>query len=308
MPSHFADRLGEAINRRGTPACVGLDPVLDRLPEPIRLAHDDAATAIAAFCSGVIRAVAPIVPAIKIQSACFERFGDHGVRTLRTTVLEARAAGLIVILDAKRGDIGLSAEHYAAAAFEGAAAADALTVSPYLGPDTLEPYLRHRGHGVFVLVRTSNPGSDHVQSCRLQDGRSVAELIADQVAALGRSHVGRTLSSVGAVVAATKPEDAASLRARMPETIFLVPGYGAQGGTAADLRAMLRPSRTGAGDAGILVTASRSVIYPTIPGDAASVQRAVARASAPAWIEAIADAAARFAEELRGVVSDGEGR
>lgn len=300
MQTHFADRVAGAIDRRRTPACVGLDPVLERLPEPVRLAHDDAATAIAVFCSGVIKAVAPIVPAIKIQSACFERYGDQGVRALRSTVLEARAAGLIVILDAKRGDIGISAEHYAAAAFEGAASADALTVSPYLGPDTLDPFLRHRGHGVFVLVRTSNPGSDQVQSCRLEDGRTIAELIADQVAALGRSHMGRTLSDVGAVVAATKPADAASLRARMPDTIFLVPGYGAQGGTAADLRAMLRPARTGPGDAGILVTASRSVIYPATPGGAPSPRHGGPR---PSWIDAIADEADRFAAELRALVS-----
>jgi orotidine-5'-phosphate decarboxylase len=279
MP-HFADRLADAIDRAGTPACVGLDPVLDRLPEPVRAGHWEPARAIGAFCTGVLDAAAGIIPAVKIQSACFERFGAEGVRALEHVVRDARSRGFIVVLDAKRGDIGISAEHYAAAAFDHLHA-DALTVSGYLGPDTLEPY---RG-GLFVLVRTSNPGSDGVQSQRLADGRTVAEMMADHVRALGEPRRGdRGLSDVGAVVAATKPGDGPTLRRRMPDQFFLIPGYGAQGGRAEDVRGMVRPGARSPGQWGVLVTASRSVIYPGDEGD---------------WCDAVRQAARRFADEVR---------
>ncbi|HYE02463.1 MAG TPA: orotidine-5'-phosphate decarboxylase, partial [Phycisphaerales bacterium] len=222
-PGSFADRLAEAVARAGSPACVGLDPVLERLPEEVRGAYADPGQALVAFSRGVIDAVAGIVPAVKFQSACYER---HDLaRELRGLVLEARAAGLLVVLDAKRGDIGISAEHYAHAAFSGPGGADALTVSGYLGPDALAPFLVD-GHGLFVLVRTSNPGSDQVQSLRLEGGRSVAEMMAGHVRRLGAERVGSAgLSDVGAVVGATKAADAAALRELMPEQVFLVPGY-----------------------------------------------------------------------------------
>ncbi len=288
--THFSDRLAAAIDRAGSPACVGLDPVLERLPDAVKGLSADAATKLGRFCAPVLDAVAPFVPAVKFQSACFERYGPAGVDVLQRLVSATVARGLIVILDAKRGDIGVTAEHYAHAAFVGDSAADALTVSGYLGPDTVEPFMRP-GRGVFVLVRTSNPGSDAVQSQRLADGRTVAEMMADQVAALGASRRGtRGLSDVGAVVAATKPGDGPALRARMPDATFLVPGYGAQGGTAADIRGMLRPGARSAGDAGVLVTASRSVIYAFEPGD-------------PDWPAGIVRAARQFASELRTVIA-----
>lgn len=257
---NFADRLASAIARTGTFACVGIDPVLDKLPPPLRTG--DPHTAIGTFARGVIDAVADVVPIIKLQSACFERFGHRGYAQLEETAFHARSRGLLVILDAKRADIGMTAEHYAAAAFD-QIGADALTVNPYLGPDTIEPFLRpHRG--LFVLVRTSNPGSDEVQAQPLTAGLSVAELIAEQVTRLGNTQTGGTgtsgLSSVGAVVGATKASEAKSLRDKMPNQIFLIPGYGAQGGSAADIQGMLRPGQP-APTAGVLVTASRSVIY-----------------------------------------------
>jgi orotidine-5'-phosphate decarboxylase len=155
-------------------------------------------------------------------------------------------------------------------------AADALTVNSYLGMDGVQSFIQP-GRGLFVLVRTSNPGSDAIQSARLEDGRTVAEMVAEQVAALGAEHVGRHgYSDIGAVVGATKAADGRALRARMPRQIFLVPGYGAQGGTAGDVRALLddRPECGG----GVLVTASRSVIYAFDANDGAW-QKAVKRAA-----------------------------
>lgn len=291
MTAHFSDRLAAAIDKAGSPVCVGLDPVVERLPMHVRRAHDDPSASIAHFCAGVLRAVAGVVPAVKLQSACFERHGERGVAVLRQITSEARALGLVVVLDAKRGDIGVSAEHYAAAGLGGAGSADAMTASPYLGMETVEPYLAHGGRGVFVLVRTSNPGSDALQGATLADGRTVAQLVAAQVAALGRTRLGqRGLSDVGAVVGATKSADALALRAAMPDQVFLVPGYGAQGGTADDVRAMLRPSRRGPGDAGVLVTASRSIIY-AFDAEAAN------------WADGVRAAAQAMSREIAGIVA-----
>ena len=238
--------------------CVGLDPVLERLPDAIDKA--DPAAAIEAFCLGVIDAVAEVVPAVKPQSACFERYGAPGVAVYHRVVAHAKAAGLIVVGDAKRGDIGTSSAHYAAGLLDDPHGCDTLTVNGYLGGDGLEPFQEvaaAQGKGLFVLVRTSNPGGDAIQSLELKDGRTVCEAVGDVVADLGSRCVGDSgYSNVGMVVGATKPEDAAKLRERYPQQLFLVPGFGAQGGGAEDVRACFKPDGTGA-----LITASRSVIY-----------------------------------------------
>lgn len=281
----FSDRLAAAIDRCGSSACVGLDPVLEKLPAALRTSEEPA-SAIARFSIGVIDAVAGLAPVVKPQSACFERYGAPGVAALHEVMAHARRRGLLVLLDAKRGDIGVTAEHYAAAAFDGAHGADALTVSGYLGPDTVEPFIRP-GKGLFVLVRTSNPGSDAVQSLKLADGRTVGEMMADTVAALGKGRMGaRGLSDIGAVVGATKASDGRALRQRMPNQVFLVPGYGAQGGTLDDVRELVRAGASRAGDLGVLVNASRSVIY-AFKGEA--------------WEEEIRAAAEGFVRELRGL-------
>ncbi len=300
---HFADGLAAAVERAGSPVCVGLDPVYEKLPGELRCGTPDgtgAVGAIARFCEGVIEAVSGTVPAIKLQSACFERYGGPGVELLRALVGRVRERGMVAVLDAKRGDIGISAEHYAAAAFgaDPSRGADAVTLSGYMGADTIEPFMTDPARGVFVLVRTSNPGSDRIQSQRLADGRTVAELMADEVAKLGAAggrRGGCGLSSVGAVVGATKPEDGPRLRARMPDQVFLVPGYGAQGGTAADIRGMVRAvAQRGATQgeraarAGVLVTASRSIIYP---GEGAGD-----------WRGAVGAAAKRLAKEIGEIV------
>ncbi|MCW5775716.1 MAG: orotidine-5'-phosphate decarboxylase [Phycisphaeraceae bacterium] len=284
--ARFSDRLADAIDRVGAPVCVGLDPVADRLPAEFRArpGSDDEAVGLFEFCASVIEAVRGHAAAVKPQSACFERYGAAGLLVLRNVMGAARSAGLIVVLDAKRGDIGTTAEHYAAAAV--GLGADAVTVSGYLGPETVEPFL-DAGLGVFVLVRTSNPGSDAVQSARLEDGRTVAEMMADHVAALGASRRGaRGLSDAGAVVGATKPADGAALRARMPDVPILVPGYGAQGGTADDVRALVRDGARTPGERGVLVNASRSVIY-------------AAPRAGEQWTDAVHRAACEMADDLR---------
>jgi len=274
------------------PVCVGLDPVLSRLPDGVRLGASSEAHAIETFSMGVIEAAQGVAPIVKFQSACFERYGGAGVSAMQRAMHAAREAGLLVILDAKRGDIGVSAEHYAVFAFE-AMGADALTVSPYLGPETMRPYLTladalldrdGRGRGIFALVRTSNPDSDAIQSQQLKDGRTVSGIVASHVRALGADRIGaHAYSDVGAVVAATKPEDAGAMRSAMPEQVFLVPGYGAQGGDAASVRALFDSAGRGA-----IVTASRSVIYAFDAGEAD-------------WIGAIRTAAAALAGEVAGV-------
>lgn len=270
-----------AIERCAAPVCVGIDPVVEKLPEPLaRVARDAPARAIGEFGLGVIDAVAGTVPCVKVQAACFERFGVAGVAALHELVAAARERGLLVILDAKRGDIGASAEHYAAAAFgPDGPGADWITVSAYFGEDGIEPFLRP-GRGAFALVRTSNPGGDAVQALALADGRTVADAVAELVATIGRRSAGSSgYSSLGAVVGATRPQAAARLRAAMPQQIFLVPGYGAQGAGAEDVRPCFDRRGRGA-----IVTASRSIIYPDAAGRP--------------WPQAVRDAARALADEV----------
>jgi len=287
--AHAADRLVDAIDRLGAPVCVGLDPVVERLPEGLRApgSGDEAAAAsIESFSLGVIDAVTPFVPCVKFQSGCYERYGHRGVAALERCIAAARERGLEVILDAKRGDIGISAEHYAASAFcrEGKTAPDRcarwITINPYMGEDSVRAFLRE-GCGAFAIVRSSNPGGEDLQVRQLIDGRTVAECVAELVAAIGRDFVGqRGYSGLGAVVGATSPGDAADLRKRMPQQMFLVPGYGAQGGSVEDVLGCFN-----IGGRGAIVTASRSVVYSFQSDDLH-------------WEDAVGEAARRFASEI----------
>ncbi|QDU71787.1 Orotidine 5'-phosphate decarboxylase [Mucisphaera calidilacus] len=274
----FGDRLSAAVSACGAPVCVGLDPVLERLPD----ASGEPLAAVERFCTGVLDAVAGVAPVVKIQSACFERYGWAGVRLLESLIVGGRERGLLVINDAKRGDIAISATHYAKALLSGDAAADALTVNGYLGVDAVEPFVavaEREGAGLFVLVRTSNPGAETFQGVGIEGGGDVSSAMARMVRGVGAGLVGASgLSSVGAVVGATKPEVAERLRGEMPEQVFLLPGYGAQGGDASGLRRFA----TERGD-GVLVTASRSVIYA---GEGAG------------WREAVRGAAERMRDEV----------
>jgi len=255
-----SDELCRALDSAGTPGCVGLDPVLARIPEPVRRAAAGEADAIGRFCVGVLESIAGVVGVVKPQSACFERFGSAGYAALERTVAHAKELGFVVVLDAKRGDIGSSAEHYAAGAKS--MGADWITVSPYMGPSSIEPFL-DAGLGVFALCRTSNPDSDRLQSLDAGGG-TLAQHTASMLSEMGSDRLGvRGLSDLGAVVGATKSaEDGENLRGRMPEQLLLVPGVGAQGGTAEQVRPLARPGATSIATLGVVVNASRSVLYP----------------------------------------------
>ncbi len=249
----FADRLAAEVERKRSQLVVGLDPNPDLLP--VELRGD-----VARFCCGIVDAVAPYAVCVKPQLAFFEALGPHGMAEFDQVCAYARQAGLLVIADGKRGDIGSTARAYADAYLEGdPPRADALTVNPWLGRDSVEPFLgavRRGGAGIFVLVRTSNTGGD-VQDAVLKDGRPVWHHVAglvDEWGAESTSEVG--LSSVGAVVGATHPRAVADARRLMPRTIMLLPGVGAQGASVADLTRAFQ-----SGPASALVSASRSVIY-----------------------------------------------
>src|SRR3954447_18099669 len=245
----FADRLAAEVERKRSQLVVGLDPNVDLLP--IELRGD-----VARFCCGIVDAVAPHAVAVKPQLAFFEALGAAGIAAFDQVCQYAKRAGLLVIADGKRGDIGSTARAYAEAYLEGdPPRADALTVNPWLGRDSVEPFLgavRRGGAGIFVLVRTSNAGGD-VQDAVLKDGRPVWHDVAglvDEWGAESTSEVG--LSSVGAVVGATHPRAVADARRLMPRTIMLLPGVGAQGASVADLTRAFQ-----SGPASALVSASR---------------------------------------------------
>ena len=286
MP-HFADRLADAVRAKGNPLCVGLDPRWDSLPLEIRMRHGGqslqaVAAAYEEFGGRVLDIVAPVVPVVKPQSAFFEACGPDGMAVMQRLLRRARGLGLLTILDAKRNDIASTAAAYADAAFE-VWGADALTVNPYLGRDAVEPFLqsaRNAGAGVFVLVRTSNPGAGLFQDL-VADGRPVYQHVAEAVASWARENVGRCgLGDVGAVVGATYPAELASLRRLTPDVVFLIPGYGAQGGGAADVAPAFREDGMGA-----VVNSSRGVLFPFKPDD-------------PAWERRIEEAARSAAGAL----------
>ncbi len=265
--SHFADRLNERITLLKTHLVIGIDPDPARLfsaGSPLRKAFgtSDEIAILHRFCATVLDAASGTACAVKPQSAFFESMGTRGLGVLADLIAEARSRGIIVILDAKRGDIGNTARAYAEAYLNRTSPlqVDALTVNPYLGPDTLLPFVEianGAGNGLFVLVKTSNPGSGTFQDTPLADGRPLYEKVAEVVAEIGQANPGSCgYSNVGAVCGATFPQELSVLRKLMPKTIFLVPGYGAQGGTAEDVGGAFNP-----GGAGAIVSSSRGVIF-----------------------------------------------
>jgi orotidine-5'-phosphate decarboxylase len=283
---HFADRLVEAIRVKNSRLCVGLDPRPESMPHELkrRIAGDveRAGKAVIDYGAEVIDRVRESAVAVKLQSACFERLGPFGAPAFFAISHTARQAGLLVIADVKRGDIPSTAEHYAEA-YYGPYHADAVTVNPLFGRESVEPFIK-RG-AVFVIVRPSNPGSSEFLDLRV-DGVPVYEKLAAAVAAWGSDTVGASgYSTVGAVVSGRHPEEAAVLRRLMPRTFFLCPGFGAQGGDAASVRACFQ-----AGGLGALVTSSRGII------EAYAQEKYRARFGPDQWEPAI-EAAARDARD-----------
>ena len=265
----FVERLLEAQKTKRSVAVLGVDPQLDTrnargLPDGYDLAR---------FCCEVVEACAPVVVAIKPQLAFFEARGIHGMRALVEVLRLARSLKLVTIADAKRGDIGSTSAAYAEAFLgDGDFACDAVTVNPYLGSDALAPFVARvrTGRGVFVLVKNSNPSSGEFQDRPAPD-RPLWEMVAERVHGWGSDFIGaHDLTPVGAVVGATYPDHARRARELMPNSIILVPGYGAQGASAADAVAAARPD-----DRGLIVSASRSLMYAFLkeagsrPGEAA---------------------------------------
>jgi orotidine-5'-phosphate decarboxylase len=274
---HFADRLFTAVRVKGNPLCVGLDPRWEALPLEIRQRHGGSTLAAVArafeeFSCRVIDVVSPLVPVIKPQMAFFEMCGPTGLAALQRVLRKSRESGLLTILDGKRNDIASTAEAYADAALAGVSMegktrpvwdADALTVNPYLGREAVEPFLesaRRSGRGVFVLVRTSNPGARQFQDLDC-GGRPLYRHVGEAVLAWTRENLGSCgFGDVGAVVGATYLAEMAELRQELSEVPFLVPGFGAQGGSAADTAGAFRADGRGA-----IVNSSRGIIFAYQP-------------------------------------------
>ena len=261
---HIAiDRLIQAIKEKGNPTVLGLDTRIEHIPQGMAApaaTHKDAASAIYDYNVALVDALCDLVPAVKVQIAYYEMLGFWGLEAFAKTLSYAKSRGLIAMADAKRNDIGATAEAYAAAYLTCDAPFDAdfLTVNPYLGSDGILPFVnaaRQSGKGLFVLAKTSNPSSGEFQDIDI-DGNTLYEKVGDKIALWGQEAMGELgYSSVGAVVGATYPEEGVKLRARLPQVFFLVPGYGAQGATGKDLKGCFDKEGSGA-----IVNASRSLL------------------------------------------------
>ena len=293
----WGDRLAEAVLAKRSPLVVGIDPRVESLPEPLRelgsKSWEDAAEAYAQFGAEVIDAVKDVAPAVKPQAAFFEQLGPAGMAALHKVIGHARKAGLLVILDGKRNDIGSTASGYAEA-YLGADSpwgADSLTVSPYLGEDSLTPFVdicQQTHSGIFVLVKTSNPGGGLLQDIADADGATVYQHVAELVETMAKRTVSEHgYGNEGAVVGATYPDQLAELRERMPHAWLLIPGFGAQGGAASDVAAGFDERGLGA-----VVNSSRGVIF-------AYAKEQYAAAAARSWQDAVAAAAQDAAQALR---------
>jgi orotidine-5'-phosphate decarboxylase len=302
----YPARLGAACRAKRSAVCVGIDPRFEMLPSEFTAgcgdSHQARADAIAAWATELLDVIAPHAPIVKPQSAFFEVYGGAGFGALSRTITAARERGLIVLLDAKRGDIGSTAEAYARALLDdGGMGADAVTVNAYLGRDTLEPFLercRAAGKGIYVLVKTSNPGSADLQGQPVGPaGAPLHEHVSALVRELGASTPTdeHGWTSVGAVVGATYPAELEQLRERMPHTPLLVPGYGAQGGGAEDCRGAFGDDGLGA-----VVNSSRGITYAFRKGEHAE------RYGDARWRESVVAAVTEMREALAAVAGVAE--
>ena len=313
MTNHYADRLAEAIRAKGAPICAGIDPRPEWIPKPFYEAafeefgqsQKGVRAAVREFCFEVLRIVAPYVPAVKPQAAFFECLGPGGWSDFGAVCARARTLGLLVIADVKRGDIGSTAEAYAQALFGNreikgvsieSAHVDCATINPYLGGDSVTPFIdraREFGGGLYVLARTSNPGSAEFQQLQLKQGGALVDEVARKIDAWGSESIGECgYSDVGAVIGATHVDAAKHLRKLMPRTPFLVPGWGAQGGHAAAVRACFDARGEGA-----IVNSSRGVMHAYATGPLKDFGE-------DRWEEAVEQAAKTFHAEIAQLASE----
>jgi orotidine-5'-phosphate decarboxylase len=295
--THFADKINAQILLKKSPIVVGIDPNFDLLPEHMRpryLEKYEINGKLWDFVRPVLDATHDLVCGVKFQSAYFEQFGSWGVRILAKSVQYAKSLGLIVIMDAKRGDIGSTSDAYAKAYLNSKSTfknfdftsyldSDAVTVNPFLGLDTMINFVEasKEGKGVFVLVKTSNPGSGFIQNAMIGD-KNVSEMLAEYVADQGESSIGSSgYSNLGAVVGATKVEESLHLRGIMKKNILLAPGIGAQGGSVEDIKKLMDKDGLG-----VIVPISRGITYPVLKeGDV--------------WIEEVRKSCERYVEMMR---------
>ena len=285
----FIDRLINQIKHKQTPCIVGLDPALERMPNNwlkeqginSQSSLADCAEAIYQYNLMVLEAIADLVPAVKPQSAYYELFGSAGIVALEKTVKAARDRDLLVVLDVKRGDIASTATAYAQSYLPSEPKrplkVDAITIVPYLGKDCLEPFFTEAtkwGKGIFVCVKTSNPGAAIVQE-QLIDNKYLYEIIADLIKPASDNSIGEYgYSGIGAVVGATYPEAAQKLRKQLPNSLFLVPGVGAQGGGNEGIKACFNDDGLGA-----VISSSRAIMYPHLYGEADSNKNTIRQAA-----------------------------
>ncbi|MGL4593490.1 MAG: orotidine-5'-phosphate decarboxylase [Thermoguttaceae bacterium] len=296
----FSTSLANAIKQKRSPVLVGLDPRFDSLPSPFREGVDEknfanVAKSFQQFCCEVIDVVAPLVPAVKPQAAFFEQYGHAGMTALHHVIQHAQKKGVLVVFDGKRNDIGSTAQAYAAGILGGNSAwgADALTVSPYLGDDSIEPFVKtavHRSAGIFVLVKTSNPGGGMLQDLVVRHS-PLYKVVAEYVENLANStkNENENYGAVGAVVGATWPTQLAELRAMMPHSWFLVPGFGNQGGSAEDVAPAFDSEGLGA-----IINNSRGIIF---------AHKKNHNRSELAWQKSVEEATIEMIDQLRAKTS-----
>lgn len=292
------DRLHDAVAARGH-VCVGLDTAVEHLPPKVRAAHDSPAAAMLAYNLALIEATADVAACFKVQIAYYEEHGIEGLKAYAATLAAIRKRGIVAIADIKRGDIADTASRYAKAHLAGEFEADCVTLNPYMGLDSIEPWLEvaeRAGKGLFALVRTSNPGMRDFEALELAKGGRVYDEVARRFVGLSdRGRGARGHGALGAVVGCTERDEAASLRARLPGVFVLIPGYGAQGGAAEDAALLIENGNSG------VVNASRSILkaWAGLGGDPAGIgleeAAAAARDAAIVMRDAIKAAAGRRA-------------
>ncbi|MBQ8555248.1 MAG: orotidine-5'-phosphate decarboxylase [Clostridia bacterium] len=310
---NIADKLIQNTIKTKNPSVIGLDPDIGKIPACYKMnvqsknPLEAVADVIYAFNRDIIDTIADLVPAVKPQMAFYEKYGSHGVAAFEKTVAYAKAKGLVVIEDAKRNDIGNTAQAYADGhlgvvelldgTWSPSIDADFLTVTPFLGTESLYPFVNvciNHNKGVFVLVKTSNTSSGEIQDVVASDGMTISQSIAKYVSEQADVCAGKHgYSSIGAVVGATYPEEAVSLRKIMPKSYFLVPGYGAQGGGAKDILPCFNPDGLGA-----IVNSSRGILYTHM----SSEERA--RCSRQEYLLSVQAAAKQMQEDIYAVLKN----